>query len=245
VEGVSVVYHVRSDYDMKQLLRVLGGVSYGQGFPVGIDTETVGCDPSKESPVGTARVWCTTLAWRGLDDIRTAFVPRQYTYHLAGWLEGAGAKKVGTNIYGYEAHVFRNMGIELRGIYADTVDMSRLLDPRDRLDEHGGHGLKPWGKRLGYDVLEYKEVFKRRKPGAIGYYKRDGTVTKGGVTIHRVAGAGHQRFLSQWETMPIDVAWRDYPQRRDAIVQYAVQDALMSLETFYVLREKLRKLEWQ
>jgi hypothetical protein len=238
VESVSLI-HVTDDKVMTKLIDTLACVSYGLGDVVGIDTETVGCDPSKESPVGTARLWCTTLAWRSATGRSTAFVPRRFTYRLAGWLESPGAKKVGTNIYGYESHVFRNMGIELRGIHGDTVDMSRLIDPREMIDEHGGHGLKPWGKRMGFDVVEYKQLFRRRKPGRLAYYKRDSVTVKDGVTVHHVANAEHQILLKQWETMPIDEAWKLYPQRREQIIKYAVQDAEMSLEAFMLLRQRL------
>ena len=70
---------------------------------------------------------------------------------LQGYLDG---KKVcAHNLIGFDAPVLRKVwGITIPATNAvDTLVMSRLLNPQ--LD--GGHSLKAWGKRLGFDKMDF------------------------------------------------------------------------------------------
>lgn len=205
--------------------------------PVAVDTETLGCDPSKESPVGTARVWSMQLAWGEPADVppsdfQTAFIPGEFLGFFKSWLEDHAKPKVGSSILSYDRHAFKNHGIELRGVVGCTWLQSKLRDPSNKVE----HGLKAWGERLGYEVKEYSSFSRRLKGGKVRHYKKD-RVTDG-VTF--IAGAEFQTInWNNTEDVPLDVLWEKYPSRRRAIMDYACMDAAMSLDGFYFLRQEL------
>lgn len=251
---MSTHYSVSSDSEAQALLAEIEHFSLATGYPVGLDTETVGCDPGKESPVERARVWCLTLAWGtprpfdaydGPSDFDRAFIPREYLHHIKPWLEDHCAPKVGTNIFGFDRHVLRNEGIELRGIVGDTLRMSRLLDPSKTPMHCDGHGLKPWGAMLGYEIETLDTIATRPKPGAMRTYKQDRSVVREGIPTLYCEGAECQNV--SWkskEYIPLPELWRDYPQRRAAIVKYATQDAAMSLDAYWHCRALLERRTW-
>lgn len=199
--------------------------------PVGLDTETTGCNPKKESPVGRAKIFCATLAWgpprqpdqEGPSDYQTAYVPKEYVPVLTPWLENPRWHKVGTNLPGYDRHAFANQGVELRGIVGDTSDMSRLLDP----SKNGGHSLKAWGARLGYRIREFVEVATVLVPGRVVKEGKPGS---------------YQRV--SWEEKQLDELWRDYPVKRKEVMQYACQDPAMSLDVYWFLRYRAEGVQW-
>lgn len=152
--------------------------------PVALDTETLDCNPKKESPVQLARLWCMTLAWRTPTGIEAAFVPAQWVHLFKTWLECDAFPKVGQNVYGFDRHVFANAGIDLRGIYADTQRMSRLLNPA----KVGVHGLKAMAALLGIPMLSFDDVTEQvpldiawadesKRPAIQGYAVRDAVAT--------------------------------------------------------------------
>ncbi len=205
---------------------------WASGAPIGLDTETVGCNPKKQSPVQQAELWCLTLAWGSkvptgelARPLTKAFIPREYIGVFRGVLEHAGIGKVGSAIIRYDQHVLRNMGIELAGIVGDTEVMSRLLNP----SKNRKHGLKPLAESLGWNTIEYSTVARRRKRGK-ECLKKDGTAS--------------QNVNVGWEMVSLPELWRDYPQRRDLLVQYATQDAAMSLDVYWALRRDLENLKW-
>lgn len=214
-------------------------IELGTATTVGLDTETTGCDPTKEGPVGRAKIWCMTLCYQTPEGLRAAFVSAPFVEYYRDWLE-SDHSKVGHNIYGYDRHVFSNCGITLRGICGDTLGMSRLLDPSKTF----GHGLKTWGTRLGYTTQDYAQVASRRVPGSQRVYKRDRTVEKDGVITHYTAGAESVNLLKKTELLDFEILWRDYPHRRQSIVEYAVQDAVLHLDLFYHLSFALAERPW-
>lgn len=205
--------------------------------PVAVDTETLGCDPSKQSPVGTATLWSMQLAWGEPADVppsdfETAFIPAEFLPFFKEWLEDHTRAKVGSSILSYDRHVFKNHDIELRGVVGCTWLQSKLRDPSNNVE----HGLKAWGERLGYEVKEYSSFSRRLRGGKVRHYKKDREVD--GVTF--VAGAEFQTInWNNTEDVPLDELWEKYPTRRRAIVDYACMDAAMSLDGFYFLREEL------
>lgn len=116
---------------------------------IGLDTETEGCDPSKESPIGRAKVFCITFATKD----SAYFLGPEHLHLAKPLIEDYRVKKTGTNLLGFDRHALANMGIELRGVHRDTADMSRLLFP-DALS----HGLKHHGKQLGIEMVDYKTL---------------------------------------------------------------------------------------
>lgn len=208
---------------------------------VGLDTETVGWSPDDGvSPVGRAKVWCVTLAWKD----QSCFVPGEYVKALTPWLESDVPQKVGTNLMGFDRHAFENSRIALSGILADTGIMSRLIDSRPDLDECGGHGAKAWGKRLGLEQAEFRDLVTvtttEAIPGAVKEYKR--VARRDGVLYGGAAQA--VRFKEVTRQLSLDEVWARYPERREAIVAYAKQDPVLSLRTYEVLRGQLEKRRW-
>ncbi len=141
--------------------------------------------------------------------------------HFGLWLR-SDAPKVGTNINGWERPALANSGYELRGIAGDTLDMSRLLNPAQTLEDGEGHDLKAWGQRLGYRVITFDDVAGRPEPGVLS---KDGLSQK-------------VRW-SKRELVPLPELWELYPQRHRKIMEYATQDAAMSLSTYWHIRRKL------
>lgn len=193
---------------------------------VSLDTETVGCDPRKESPVGRARLWCMTLAWRDYDGINAAFVPAEWVPALRAWLECSAYRKVGQNIFGYDRHVLANLGINLQGIEGDTLRMSKLLNPA----KTGTHGLKDQAKALGMEMVDYDEVV------STVWHGKEKTETK------KTGACTPVNFEKRCEAS-IDVLW-ETPWRRASIVDYAVRDAVAGLLVYEDLKTKLGEVQW-
>lgn len=207
--------------------------------PVGLDLETTGCNPKKESPVGRARVWCMTIATKEWQ----AFIPGEFLQCFKRWLE-SDMPKVGTNLYGFDAHALLEENIKLLGIVGDTTVMSRLLNPASPLDEYGGHGLKAWGQRLGWNTVGFETLVKvtAAVPGAVKEYKKVQTRNVAGVP--RTTGGARQEFRYKELELQLPEVWARCPERREAIVQYATQDAAMSLEVYETLRKQLEERTW-
>jgi hypothetical protein len=209
--------------------------------PVGLDCETLGWTPSqKVSPVARARVWCLTLAWADT----TVFVPRALLMHLRPWLESTVPQKVGTNLLGFDRHVLSNEGVDLDGLLADTVVMSRLLDSRPELDDGAGHSLDAWGERVGVPKAgSFQELVTvtilRTIPGKVKTYKdaRRQGVLYGGE-------AQEVKFKLVTEEWDLARIWEQLPQRREAIQRYACADPQVSLRVYSHLRQKLEGRRW-
>jgi hypothetical protein len=254
---------VESDKDADGLLNELVVQSVFERAPVGLDFETTGCDPSKQSPVGNARVWCMTVSWGQPSEVtpspfKTAFVPREHLERFRYWLENPDWLKVGTNILGYDRHALKNEGMELRGIHACTSAMSRLLDP----GKNNGHGLKAWGERLGYRTREYKELSTVPVPGAVkrvswfcywcDWYPADGEKVVArkwecpacGFPPNTGKPWPVEAQAVQWVMKELPELWADYPDKRKAIVEYACLDPAMSLDVFHHLKAKLEGVKW-
>lgn len=217
----------------------------GTGLPVGLDTETTGSDPGEESPVGRARVWCTTTAWGPTsDELRAVFFPWWATQYLRRFLEDTECGKVGANLYGYEKAVYWNEGVDFRGVVGDTVDMWRLLDV-NRLS----HGLKPLGTKLGYHMVSFAEVAGRPKRLKATVRRKPGTRKENGVVAYVASGEhhgfSHAKGKAGREIIHLDELWADYPQRRDTLVWYALQDAVVGYHGWRYLKRKLEKRCWQ
>jgi DNA polymerase I-like protein with 3'-5' exonuclease and polymerase domains len=229
--------YVDSEPSAVTLAKSLELHSLAIGTPVAVDTETVRCNPKKESPVGRAELFCMTTAYRaGLDTINAAYVPGRFLSYFKEWLED-DYEKCGSGIMDYDYHVFANLGVHLRNVVGDTRRMSQLLNPSKMF----GHGLKQWGERLGFTSHPFstlqRQVASKGKPRT---YKRDNDA------LGRVAGAEFQDIdLSKFTTtLELDEIWRDYPQRRQMIMDYAIQDPVMSLVVFEHLVTKLKQVNW-
>lgn len=124
---------------------------------VAIDTETVGLEPLTARLVGISFGFAPQdavylpLAHRGAD--RPEQLPFDETLsRLKPWLESEAHPKVGQNIK-FDAHVFANCGIALRGIVHDTLIQSYVLE------SSRPHDMDSLARRhLGVATLPYAEV---------------------------------------------------------------------------------------
>jgi DNA polymerase I len=122
-----------------------------------IDTETDSLDPMRAEIVGISLAVQVGEA---------AYVPLRHSYAgapdqldaaeviaaLKPWLEDASKPKVGQNIK-YDAHVFANVGITVRGYQHDTMLQSYVLEA------HKPHSLESLAQRhLGRSGLSYESV---------------------------------------------------------------------------------------
>ncbi|MDR2926373.1 MAG: DNA polymerase I [Azoarcus sp.] len=124
---------------------------------VALDTETVGLEPLTARLVGISFGFAPEdaaylpLAHRGAD--RPAQLPfDEALSKLKPWLESEAHPKVGQNIK-FDAHVFANCGIVLRGVIHDTLLQSYVLE------SSRPHDMDSLAKRhLGIATIPYAEV---------------------------------------------------------------------------------------
>ena len=210
--------------------------------PVGLDLETTGCNPEEETPWGNAIPLLMSLCWRDEEgELQTHVVHRDDIPHFKSWLENDRYAKVGHNLAHFDRAALHNIGIDLRGIYGDTLVMSRLLDPGALT-----HGLKEWGVRLGYEVMDkVKAVSRPRHSKTPKVYKKTQTVRRNGIPHHYTEGA--EVYEINWdssELMPFDYVWDNYPGRRQAVAEYAAQDAVLHLALFEHLQAHQVEVLW-
>lgn len=127
-----------------------------------IDTETTSIDPMLAQLVGISLsvepgIACyIPVAHQGPDvaglDGRGQLSRDHVLARLRAWLEDPAHGKVGQHLK-YDAHVFANHGITLRGIRHDTMLQSYVLA------SHRNHGMDSLAERLlGLKTLTYEEV---------------------------------------------------------------------------------------
>jgi DNA polymerase-1 len=155
VEAPAIERH----YDTVLTMEALDGwVAKIEAAPLtAIDTETDSLDAM------VARIVGISLA---VAPGEAAYIPLHHSYagvpqqlpadevlaRLRPWLENAQAPKVGQNIK-YDAHVFANAGIAVRGYAHDTMLQSYVLEA------HKPHGLESLADRhLGRKGLSYEDV---------------------------------------------------------------------------------------
>lgn len=127
---------------------------------VAIDTETTSLDPMQAQLVGISlavapgQACYIPVAHRGPDVAAGAIQLTQDVVlgRMKTWLEDENARKVGQHLK-YDAHVFANCGITLRGIAHDTMLQSYVLE------SHRNHGMDALAEReLGVKTITYEEV---------------------------------------------------------------------------------------
>jgi DNA polymerase-1 len=151
-------YHAITDWPgFDALLERLESAHTATSGLVALDTETTGLDPLTARLVGISFAFAPgeaaylPLAHRGTD------MPTQLPFdetlaRLKPWLESEAHSKLGQNLK-FDAHIFANHGITLRGIIHDTLIQSYVLES-DR-----PHDMDSLAKRhLGIITIPYAEV---------------------------------------------------------------------------------------
>ena len=221
---------------------------------VGLDTETEGINPVKEaSACGKGRIVCWSVS---TPKYQKVFLWADQLEYFTPWLQSE-APKVGHNIYSFDYHMFARMGIELNGIAADTKRLSRLLySCKTR-----SHGLKDLARNwLGIEQPAYTSLFTRPKH-TIEFVQEK--VSKKGVVQHldertsrRKVGehkgvptllvTGERgRFGKALELIPLSRIPTDYPDRLEALYEYASLDAQLTRLLYHALKKELEKVDWK
>jgi DNA polymerase I-like protein with 3'-5' exonuclease and polymerase domains len=186
-----------------------------------------------------------TLAWGPPEKVTAVFIPKKFLHAFKPWLESDYPQKVTTNGFGFDRHALANEGIELSGILADTALMSRLMDSRPDIDEHGGHSLEAWGARIGHNKAgSFKELVTVEKlatvPGRVKQYKKVGVrqgVLYGGE-------AQEVAFRTVVQQLGLDEVWEKYPERRERIQTYACTDPVVSLKVYEAIKKGMGAKRW-
>jgi DNA polymerase I len=194
---------------------------------VSLDTETTGLDPL------TARLVGLSFA---VEAQRAAYLPLNHRYagapdqldeatvlaRLKPWLEDPAKRKVGQNLK-YDAHIFANHGIRLRGIEHDTLLQSYVLE------SHKPHDMDNLAERhLGVKTIAYAEVCGK---GAkqIGFDQVDlDTATRYAAEDADITLQLHQALYPQVENHPsLDFVYRN--------IEMPLIDVLFDIERHGVL----------
>jgi hypothetical protein len=223
-------------------------------IPVGLDTETEGINPKKQAPAcGDGRIVCWSVSTPALPRV---FLWADELEYFKPWLESE-APKVGHNIYSFDYHMFRNEGITLRGVVGDTKRLSRLIySCKTR-----SHGLKDLARNwLGIGQPSYTSLFTRPKH-SIEFVQE--TRTKKGVVQHLdertttrkvgehkgvptlLASGLRGKFGKATELIPLSSIATDYPDRLEALYDYASLDAQLTRLLYHEFKRELERTEWK
>lgn len=213
--------------------------------PFGVDCETVGVDPRKQSPVGNGRIVCWSVAWfapgapphpvaPNTRVASAAFIWAEYLEFFREWLENPAVHKVGANFTGFDMHVFENHGIRIGGFVHDNKHTSRLWYSSKDVR----HDLKSQASGvLGYTAQHYSDLFSRPAETKAKLYKRTGysRPRKGplaGVPTLTCAGEVSTFSARKRNLIPLDQVrvGGDYESLLPVLYGYAAADAKWSLE---------------
>jgi DNA polymerase I-like protein with 3'-5' exonuclease and polymerase domains len=229
---VDDVFVVDSTEGAEELLRTL---RQSPG-PFGVDCETVDCDPKKQSPVGTARIVCFSIAWKEGTRTRSAFVWVEHLEAFRAWLEDPAVAKIGANFPGYDMHCFENHGILIRGFAHDNKHTSRLWYSSKDVP----HDLKSQAESvLGYRTRKFTTLFSRAKALKPKTYARTTFYAKGKDRKGPLAGVPTLvcegtvscfSYAGKLPLVPLDRVRTDYPGLVGTLITYAAEDAVWSLE---------------
>lgn len=191
-----------------------------------VDTETVGCDPKEESPVGRADLYCWSLSYipsvleRGLRG--QILCPRVFFFGKPQGLslEMLEDESIGSGNHQchYDAHVFRNANIRYKP-RIDSLRLSRQLNPHWKL-----HGLE----KLMSDMLDYRFDI----PGAGGKFKKLFSKPMIGVS---------GKVLKKTEPIPLDKI-PPFSPLFCRLVDYSTLDTKGGLEVTLLLLRQIMQL---
>lgn len=207
------------------------------GLPVAVDTESDDVSPGEESPAGKGIVITTQFAWVE-DDVeaeellelienKSVSVKRVWVDcrdHrvldlLKDWLEDENCRKVLHN-FSWDCHQFQNHGIILRGLEADTLQLSRMEYP-ERLSHSldGAQGLVK--VLLGETRLTTKQ--------ALGVNKISEST---GKELKSTEYIGMEAYVTDEEMRPFQQI-------------YSCFDVHDTILIYYILKDRLQGMEWE
>ena len=228
---------------------------------VGLDTETTGCNPLKESPCIIAKAFSVQIAYKNI----AYFIP---TFHIDGvcdfrdlvdelaplWKKAS--KKIVAHNYKYDAHVMENAGLRphSKSLLGDTQVMSFTHNSGQQF-----HGLKECVKRwFKEDTVEFKPTFrvpKLKKNGEPGKAFRDVDFYEAisnppkyvkELYLERVLPFREKLSGGQEAAKKLWLACGKKISRTAAelIISYASLDPIYTVKLYELLKEKLLAIKW-
>lgn len=160
---------------------------------------------------------------------------------LRPWL-ASESPKIGHNWFGFDANVFRRAGAPVNGIICDTMLFSKVLPCPDKTK----HGLKELAKDiLGYSFGKFDVLFSERIPMAkmlsIPHEKRTRRKIDGAFVPTLLWPGEYYRPSKKRQHTPLDIWVERYPDKLDVLQDYAVYDAVFTLEVFEFLARRGRE----
>ncbi|MCX7677984.1 MAG: DNA polymerase I [Spirochaetes bacterium] len=149
---------IKSDEQLKEVLKQIESIGF-----VSIDTETTSISPIEAELVGISLSIREGSGWYIPIQTQTLFSTNtldaiEALSLMKPFLENEKIAKIGQNIK-YDIIVLKNAGIDLKGIYFDTMIASYVLNPSER-----NHNLDDMAKRyLGYTTITYDELVGKGK----------------------------------------------------------------------------------
>ncbi len=130
---------------------------------VSVDTETTSVNPVAAGLVGISLSVCENAGWyipvQNLSLFSEECVDRSEALALLKpVLEDPSIRKVGQNIK-YDIIIFHNAGIDIKGVFFDTMIASYLLDPSERRHNMDDMAMK----FLNYKTTTFKELVSKGK----------------------------------------------------------------------------------
>jgi DNA polymerase-1 len=179
-----------------------------------LDLETTSLDPLRARIVGFSFAWrwgaACYLPLRGPSGSRIELTEEEVLAKLRPVLEDPSLRKVGQNMK-YDLLVLRRSGIELRGMYFDTMVAAYLLNPSERQ-----HNLDS----LSLEYLNYKKIPTSSLIGKRG---------KEQLSMDQVA----VEMVGEYACEDADITWRLYrtlePKLREAGLEKLFHEVEMPL----------------
>ncbi len=224
---------------------------------VGLDSETTGCDPRKESPVYKATAFSFQISWGS----HAVFIP---TFRIEGvcdftdlieelipLVEGEEPKLVLHNAK-YDMHVAANAGLvpNPKALRGDTLVMSYTYN-----NSFDRHGLKECIKRWFHkDTNEYKETFevpkinKNGKPGKLTILPNLYAVATSDYSEWYEPRVKEFRTKIQGQQEGAERLCEAHPELdpmgMELLIAYASLDPLYTAMLYELLREKMKAKKW-
>jgi len=197
---------IRTEEDLMEMLRLVDAKG-----EVSIDTETTSVSPVDAELVGASfsikerEGWYLPVMSGGM--FSEKFIdPSRSLELIRKMVENPKVRKIGQNIK-YDIIVFSNHGIEMKGVYFDTMVASYVLNPSERR-----HNLDDLAEEhLSYKTITYKELTGTGK----------NAVPLVDVPLERVA---------EYAIEDADITWRLYLIFRERLAEHEMEKLFYDIE---------------
>lgn len=216
-ESIWVIDTVEAAINLSNYLIILNPL-------IAIDTEFDDVDFEYENPIGKGTIITTQFYWEEDGVPQKVWVDcrdKNVLEALRPFMECENTFKLFQN-FSAEYHVFANSGIVIKGLYGDTLNLSRLEDPeRESHKLDGDDGLV-------ISLLNEPRGSRPTTKQALGTYKvlKNGTFSKSTIEF-----MGMRNIVADPEMLPFQMF-------------YAVNDVIDTYKLYPVLLKMLSKTDW-